>query len=330
MAQRVLIVDDEREMCISLAKILRSFGFDSDFVLDPLKVIHMLEREHFDLLIMDIKMPKLSGLDLLQQVRARAAQLPVIMISGYPSVENVVAAMKAGAHDFFQKPIDIKKLVGEIERLVRLGAGSAPGAPPPDIVTRNPRMIEILRQVRKIADTNASVIITGESGTGKELVANAIHSQSSRRDQPFVKINCASIPDTLLESELFGFEPGAFTDARRVHHGKFEVAHGGSILLDEIGDMSLEIQAKILRVIQEKEFERLGGTSVIKTDVRVMAATNRDIPLRIKNQEFREDLYYRLSVITVALPPLRERREDIPVLVRLFLGTALPDLWPVH
>jgi DNA-binding NtrC family response regulator len=331
---QILIIDDEKEMCISLSRILNASGFESEYTTHPLAVKRRLAEKHFDLIVMDIRMPEISGLDLLQQVRAAFESIPVIMISAYASVENIVAAMKVGALNFYQKPINIDMLIAEITRISH--SAELKGAPPfPPLSSCNARMGEALRQSVKIAKTSAPVLLCGESGTGKEVVATLIHENSVRSSKPFVKINCASIPEALFESELFGYEPGAFTDARRLHRGRFEMADGGTLFFDEIGEMGMETQAKLLRVLQEKEFERLGGSHTIKSDVRIIAATNTDINRLIEKKRFREDLFYRLAVVVISLPPLRERREDILPLARHFLeqfsgsyGRSIPRISP--
>ncbi len=313
----VLVVDDEREMCVSLSEILTSYGFQSLFTTDPLTVPALLETKRVDLIVMDIRMPPLRGIDLLKRVQGR--DIPVIMITGYPSVETAVESMRYGALNVYVKPLKIKSLVAEIERIrdSRARAGSGGGETP--IVSGTRSMHRVLDEVERVAPTDAPVLISGESGTGKELVAGAIHRGSRRRAAPFVRINCASIPDTLLESEMFGHEKGAFTDAVQRHVGKLELADRGTLFFDEIGDMSLGTQPKLLRVLQDGEFQRLGGVETLCTDTRVIAATNRDIGRMLAEKLFREDLYYRLSVVTIHLPPLRERKEDIDLLLRHFL-----------
>ncbi len=315
----ILIVDDEREMCLSLAELLTSHGYQALFATEPQEVPSLLERCPVDLVIMDIRMPLLGGIDLLKLLKARRRALPVIMITGFPSVESAVQSMRFGALNFFVKPIPLRELLLEIERIGSSHARAlAPGAET-SIVTRNARMLQVLGEIERVAPTDAPVLISGESGTGKELVAGAIHGGSRRASAPFVKINCASIPDTLLESELFGHEKGAFTDALRRHVGKLELADRGTIFFDEIGDMSGRTQPKLLRVLQDGEFQRLGGTEVLRTNVRLIAATNRDVDELLARGIFREDLFYRLSVVRIHLPPLRERKDDVDVLTRHFL-----------
>jgi DNA-binding NtrC family response regulator len=315
----ILVVDNELEVCLSLGEILRTRGFRTHTLDDPQQVLPLLDHERVDLVLMDVRMPTIGGIDLLKAVHERFSLLPVIMISGYASVENAVRAMKYGALNFYTKPIQLPALLAEIRGLERSVIERRPAADTDVIATCNPQMAEILSLVEKAAPTEASVVISGESGTGKELVADLLHQGSRRRSNAYIKVNCAAIPDSLLESEMFGHEKGAFTDAHNQQKGKVELADGGTIFFDEIGDMSLKTQAKMLRVLQEKRFTRLGGSALIKTDFRVVAATNRDLQAMIKEGSFREDLYYRLAVIALDLPPLRERREDIPELAHQFI-----------
>jgi two-component system response regulator AtoC len=316
-----LIVDDEEEFAASLSKLLRTKGYESLYVTEPLEVEQVLRGHEIDIMLMDIRMPHLGGMDLLKRVRELQPSLPVIMMTGYPSIESAVLAMKYGALNFFVKPIKSSLLMDEMRQIADSRSQRAKVAAPDvedHLITSDPFMIDILSKIRKASPTTAPVLIVGESGTGKELIANLIHVQSERPG-PCVKVNCAAIPDTLLESELFGHEKGAFTDAVASRIGKFEFAQGGSIFLDEIGDMSITTQAKILRILQEKEFQRVGGNTTIKADVRVISASNKDIATLAAEGSFRGDLYYRLSVITINLPPLRERRGDIPFLTDYFL-----------
>ncbi len=322
MKYSILIVDDEVEMCKSLSEILQTHGYTVTYTTNPLKVKSILQRDIIDLVIMDIKMPQLSGIDTLKAIKKDKKNTDIIMITGYPSVDSAVRAMKYGALNFYTKPIKIPELLNEINQLAK--SRTKRDIYPESkfkykLVTINNEMLKIIETIEKVAPTDAPVIIQGESGTGKELVANSLHYKSRRANEPFIKVNCAALPDTILESELFGHEKGAFTDAIKTHKGKFELANGGTIFLDEIGDMSLNTQAKILRVLQEKEFERVGGSDILQTDIRVIAATNKDINKLIKEGKFREDLYYRLSVITIDLPPLRKRKDDILPLAKHFL-----------
>jgi len=311
----VCVVDDEEEMCLSLSEILSSAGYRCVHSSDPFAVSGVLSKNEVDLLILDVRMGEKNGVDILKEVKLNLPELPVIMITGYPSVEVAVSAMKFGAANLFVKPLPIRDLIREIAQLLSSLPRRA-GHEASQIITANQAMRDILQSIRKVAPTEASVIISGESGTGKELVAEALHKGSRRSTGPLVKINCSALPESLLESELFGFERGSFTGATKDYRGRFEQADGGSLFLDEIGDMSLSMQAKVLRVIQERELLRIGGQKPIRVDVRFIAATNKDLPDLIKRGLFREDLYYRLSVINLHLPPLRERREDILLLGR--------------
>jgi DNA-binding NtrC family response regulator len=314
-------VDDESEVCLSLAEVLQSKGYQTLHEDNPLKVLALLGQESVDLILMDVRMPVLGGIDLLKIIRKTHPLLPVIMISGYASVESAVRAMKYGALNFFAKPVQLSELLQEIHHLERSVRIKRPVMTSTDtIVTGNAKMEEVLSLVEKAAPTEASVIVIGESGTGKELIADLLHHASKRNHNAYIKVNCAAIPDNLLESEMFGHEKGAFTDAQSQQKGKIELADGGTIFFDEIGDMSLQTQAKMLRVLQEKHFTRLGGSVPIRADFRIIAATNKSIEGMIAQGSFREDLYYRLSVITLKLPPLRERREDIVPLALHFIG----------
>lgn len=328
MRKRILIIDDEEQLCISLSRLLQAKGYEAEYTVNPAEALPLLAEEPSDLVITDLRMPGLSGIDLIREIREVHKDLPILMVSGYASVDNVVKAMRFGALNFFEKPVRFAELLREIRGLLsdekvpekyeepdsRSGSDREMG-----MISTNPRMKERIKMIQKAAPTDAPVLITGESGTGKELAASAIHNYSGRRDKPFLKLNCAAIPDALLESELFGYEKGAFTDAGEARPGKFEVVDGGTIFLDEIGEMSIKTQAKLLRVIQEKEYERLGSHKTRNLDVRIIAATNRNLQDQIRDAQFREDLYYRLSVIQIELPPLRDRREDVLPLSRRFM-----------
>lgn len=320
MPKRILIVDDELKMCHSLGELLNERGFATAHCTDASRVPHMLEGDRFDLMVLDIRMPGVGGIDVLRNLRASDPRLPVIMVTGFPSIEVAVEAMKYGASNLFVKPLEIGKLVREIEMLTGQGASAESGADA-RIITRNPEMQRIIKSIGKVAATDAPVLITGESGSGKELVAQALQRSGRRGDAPFVKVNCAALAESLLESELFGHEKGAFTGAIAQHKGKFELAQGGTLFLDEIGDMALATQAKILRILQDRELTRLGGERSLRTDVRLITATNKDLNKLIERGDFREDLYYRISVVTLALPPLRDRREDVSLLVDHFVQT---------
>ncbi|MCK5251213.1 MAG: sigma-54-dependent Fis family transcriptional regulator [Spirochaetaceae bacterium] len=319
MIYKILIVDDELEMCLSLAELLESHGYRAEYATGTRDAGIALEKGRFDLILLDIRMPDGNGVDFLNVIKDRDRSIPVIMVSAFASVENVVKAMKYGAVNFYSKPIDMPALLEEIERITSGSFNSDDTIGGLVTLTRTPSMESLFILIEKAAPTDAPVIITGESGTGKEMAANTVHAYSPKKDAPFIKLNCAAIPEALMESELFGHERGAFTDARERRKGKFEQAKGGTIFFDEIGDMNIGTQAKILRVLQEKEFERLGGSETISADVRVLAATNKNLREMVKHGSFREDLYYRLSVITIELPPLRDRPGDLPVLTEFFI-----------
>jgi DNA-binding NtrC family response regulator len=319
MSFTVLIVDDEPKICLTLRDILKRHGYQARFCTDPLQVIPALRSAPVDLLLIDVKMPGQDGIDLLRSVRAENPDIPVIMISGHATVDSVVIAMKYGALNFYTKPIDNGKLISEIDRLAGTKDFQKPAVAGTRIVTQDPAMLKVIELAKKAAPTNAAVIITGESGTGKELVADLIHRHSTRDERPFIKVNCAAIPEDLLESEMFGHERGAFTDAKAQKQGVFERAGDGTIFLDEIGDMSQKTQAKMLRVLQDGSFTRVGGSVTLRAGCRIVTATNKSLPHLIDKGLFREDLYYRLSVVTLHLPPLRERRGDIPLLADYFL-----------
>ena len=316
----VLIVDDEQEMCSSLEEILRDEGFQAYSTTNPGTVHRILDQHKIDLMLLDIRMPEIGGVDLLQKVKDTHPTLPVIMITGYPSIETAVTAMKYGAVNYYTKPLNLTNLLQETRQLL---ARKDPNEPDREfesgLVARDRVMQPIKENIRRAAEVDAPVLITGESGTGKELVAEAIHAQGARSGEAFVRVNCAAIPETLIESELFGHEAGAFTDAKGLRKGRFELAHRGTLFLDEIGDMSLSTQARILHALQEKTFERVGGARSITTDTRFIAATHRDLTKMIEAGAFREDLYYRLAVITIQVPPLRNRGDDIDLLVDYYL-----------
>ena len=326
---RVLVVDDDQAVREALGRTLEKLGFDVVVAADGQEGLERLREGGVHILLADLKMPKLSGQELLKAAKAIAPDVEVIVITGHGTVEDAVEAMKGGAYDFITKPfkrVQLEKTIkkaAEKQALVlqnralqrRLDALQEAGK----IIGSSPAMLRTLDLVNQVAPSTATVLIQGESGTGKELIANAIHHGSARRDRPFIKVNCAALPETLLESEVFGYERGAFTGAVARKEGRFELADGGTLFMDEIGDLSPATQAKLLRVLQEGEFERLGGTRTLKVDVRLVAATNADLTALVREKRFREDLFYRLNVITIQIPPLRERREDIPLLAQHFL-----------
>ena len=325
----ILVADDEAGMRESVSRALRREGFQVIAVDDGAAALDTLRRVAVDLLVADLRMPGLDGLELLRAAKLVAPDTEVIVLSGHGTVEEAVDAMKEGAWDFLTKPFDRAPLVRAVRQALerralvlenrRLQRQLDDLADADEMVGRSPAILELARLVRQVAPTTATALILGESGTGKELVARAIHRLSPRREKPFVRVNCAALPDTLLESELFGHEKGAFTGAVGRRQGRFELADGGTLLLDEVGDLSPLAQAKVLRVLQEGEFEPIGAMRTVKVDVRVVAATNQDLAALVREKRFREDLYYRLQVIALAVPPLRERREDIPLLAQHFL-----------
>ena len=326
----VLIVDDDEAHRTMLRALMSGWGYRITEADDGAGAVEAVRERPFDLVLMDIRMLKVSGIEALEAIRSHNPAIPVILMTAYSSVETAVEALKKGAYDYLTKPLDFDKLRVTVERAMehlrlktenrRLKERIDGHFDPQNIVGTGPAMTRLLATVSQVAPTEATVLIQGESGTGKELVANAIHFNSHRRDGPFVKLNCAAITETLLESELFGHEKGAFTGADRRKEGRFVAANGGTFLLDEVGEMSLTMQAKLLRVIQEREVTRVGGDAPVPVDVRLISATNRDLIERIREGAFREDLYYRLNVIHLTLPALRERREDIPLLADHFLG----------
>jgi DNA-binding NtrC family response regulator len=325
----ILVVDDEKNIREGLAKLLEMEGHRSIPAADGQEALAVLEQGEVDLVVTDLKMPNLPGEELLRRAQSVAPGLPVIILTGHGTIESAVQAMKEGAADYILKPIKMDEMeiliektlaVSRLEdenREMKLELKSIYGAE--NIIGAHPLMAGVVDLIRQVADTKTTVLIQGESGTGKELVARAIHVGSGRASGPFVVINCAAIPGTLLESELFGHEKGAFTGALKTKKGRLEVADRGTLFLDEIGEMPRELQVKILRMMEEQKFQRVGGTEDIEVDNRILAATNRDLKKAVEAGSFREDLYYRLKVITISIPPLRERKEDIPILAEHFL-----------
>lgn len=322
----VLIVDDELEYCLSMKDLFEESGYVCSHTTEPESVIGLLKSEDVDLILLDLKMPGLGGIDLLKRIRIYDSLVPVIIVSGHVDIETTVQAMQIGAMNVLKKPVRFNRMLEEISGILDPGAKPLPsnGAALADspIICGHKGMLEIIRSLKKVAETNAPVLITGESGTGKELIADEIHRLSRRGDKKFVKLNCASLPESLLESELFGHRKGAFTGADKDRHGRFSLADGGSMFLDEMGDMSLTIQAKLLRVLQDSQVTALGADEATSVDVRIIAATNKDLPAMMEAGSFREDLYYRLSVVHFELPPLRERKEDILLLAEAFREEA--------
>jgi DNA-binding NtrC family response regulator len=340
----VLVVDDDRNLLTVLKGLLEREGLAVLTASHVDAALAVISRHDIDLIITDLKMPGKSGLDLLALSRERVPAAPAIMITAHGDVETAVTAMKRGAYDFITKPFDEEELVRVVNKAVAESAKNRQlvsayfdeKAPPlPEVIGRAPAIEQLLGTVRKIAATDSTVLITGETGVGKELIARAVHLSSGRRDHPFIKVNCAAIPETLLESELFGYEKGAFTGATTNKPGRFELAHLGTLFLDEIGEMPLSLQSRLLGVLQDKAFERVGGVKTIMVDMRIIAATNRDLPAAVREGKFRSDLFYRLNVVPIHVPPLRERKDDVPPLVDHFLrrfaskhGKTLPRVAP--
>ncbi|MEE9218546.1 MAG: sigma-54 dependent transcriptional regulator [Acidobacteriota bacterium] len=333
---RILLVEDKQNLRRMLRQSLEAEGYAVEEAANVSQAIGRLESDRFQLILSDLKMPGGSGHDVLKCALEQDPDLPVVMLTAYGTIGDAVAAMKVGAFDFLSKPVDPDHLMLVLDRALghrrlesenqnlreqiaeRLGFGT--------IVGGSPALKEVMDKVRRVSSTEATVLLTGESGTGKELFARAIHDLSGRKDLPFVALNCAAIPDTLLENELFGHEKGAYTGAGEARAGKVEMAAAGTLFLDEIGDLSSAVQAKVLRVIQERSFERLGGTRTIEVDLRLVAATNRDLQAAVQAKQFREDLFFRLSVFPVAVPPLRERRDDVPLLAQHFLAKSCREM----
>ena len=335
-AARILVADDEPSIRWLLERLLRQAGHAVTVVEDGAAALTRAAAEPFDLAFLDVRMPALDGLEALSRLRADCPDTAVIVMTAHGSVRTAVEAMQRGAYDYLTKPFDNDVVLLLVDRalgakalareVVALRAGIQEVWEFGALVGKSPRMQEVYKAIGRIAGTDVTVLLRGESGTGKEVVARAIHHYSRRAGQPFVAVSCAAIPTTLLESELFGHERGAFTDAHQRRLGKFEAAQGGTLYLDELGDLGPELQPKLLRVLQERAFERVGGEELVRVDVRLIAATNRDLEALIQDGRFREDLYYRLNVVTVTLPPLRERPEDIPFLIDHFLAKYAPDL----
>lgn len=327
--ENILIVDDEPLVRNFLNEVLKKEGYRVDMTADGESALKKVEKSYYDVIITDVRMPGVDGLTLLNKIKQLSPSTAVIVITAYGSIENAVEAMKIGAYDYLTKPIipeQIKIVIQKVckyknlleeNRYLRWEVNQPYGNY--ELVGKSPLMRNVYRIISKVAPTKSSVLIYGETGTGKELVARAIHYLSPRRNRPFIKLNCAALPEELLESELFGYEKGAFTGAAEKKEGRFELAHTGTLLLDEISETSHKFQTKLLRVLQEEEFERVGGTKTIKVDVRIIATTNRDLKKAVENGKLREDLYYRLNVVPIHLPPLRERKEDIPLLANHFL-----------
>ena len=326
----IVIADDEEIARTSLGEILRQDGYEVLLAADGEEALALVAQSAPDILLTDLRMPRLGGEELLDRVRKGFPDVAVVLMTAHGTIASAVRALRAGAEDYLTKPINVDELetlLAAVLRRRRLASETLLLRERLDekyrfenIIGRSPAMLEVFRLVEQVAPSQASVLITGESGTGKELIAQAIHQRSPRRQAPFVKVSCAALPETLLESELFGHERGAFTGAVARRAGRFEAAAGGTVLLDEIGDVPLGMQIKLLRFLQERQFERLGGNQVQTVDVRVIAATHQDLQARILEGRFREDLYYRLNVVEIAMPPLRGRSEDIPLLAEFFVA----------
>jgi two-component system, NtrC family, response regulator len=325
----ILVVDDEPNYQVVLSELLREEGFEVYTASSGDEALKLARETDLDLIITDIRMPGMSGLELLKTIKTLNRDLPVIMITAFGEVEKAVEAMQAGAFNYLTKPFNNDELVVSIRKAVehyalvrentRLRGEMQTRYGFASIIGKNKRMQQIYTLIEKVAPTPATVLISGESGTGKELVARAIHFNSFRKNSPFISLNCAALPETLLESELFGHEKGAFTGAVALRKGRFELADGGTLFLDEVTEMPLSLQAKLLRVLQEKTFERVGGAHTLSVDVRILAATNKDLKEEVEKGSFREDLYYRLNVLHILLPPLRDRLDDLPLLASHFI-----------
>ena len=327
MAKQILVVDDEERIRQSLNGVLKDEGYEVAEAKDGVQALKQIESDPPDVVLLDIWMPGMDGIETLERIKTQTPNLPVIMISGHANIELAVKATKLGAYDFIEKPLSLEKVLLAVNHALLYSKLEQENRAlrqqvqrKYEIVGNSPEVLHLKEQIKIVGPTNGWVLIAGENGTGKELVAREIHQTSLRADKPFVEVNCAAIPEELIESELFGHEKGSFTGALTKRRGKFDLANEGTIFLDEIADMSLKTQAKILRILQEQKFERVGGAEMIFVDVRVIAATNRDLRGEIQKGLFREDLYYRLNVIPIAVPPLRERKSDIAILVEHFIG----------
>ncbi|MBW1706139.1 MAG: sigma-54-dependent Fis family transcriptional regulator [Deltaproteobacteria bacterium] len=327
----ILVVEDGQSQREMLYEFLSGEGFDVSDVDRGDKALERVKRDYFDLLLLDFKMPGLDGMQVLEQVKHINPEIDVIMMTAYGTVETAVKAIKTGASDYITKPIELEELLILIEKISErrtlLRENEAlreelrgKGITTDQIIYESTAMDEVINLAGRVANSNATILIQGESGTGKELVAQLIHTLSPRSQKPMITVNCAALPENLLESELFGHEKGAFTGASQRRIGRFEEADGGTLFLDEIGDLSPSVQVKFLRFLQEREFQRIGGNPTIRTDVRIVTATNRELDAKIREGTFREDLFYRLNVVTIEIPPLRERKEDIPPLIDHFLN----------
>lgn len=335
MAKKILIADDEKNMIWAMKRALKDENYIIITASNGKEAIEKAKQYEPDLALLDLKMPEMDGIEALKIIKRFNNKLPVIMITAHGTMETAIEAMKIGALDYISKPFDIEELKIQIRKALDIKnmteqieflTEELKNQRGKVIIGKSKKLKEVLEIVNRVAKSNATVLITGESGTGKELIANAIHYNSDRADKPYIKVNCGALPDNLIESELFGHEKGAFTGATSRKLGRFERADGGTIFLDEVGEINLPMQVKLLRVLQEKELERVGGIETVKVDVRIVAATNRDLKKMVEEGSFREDLYYRLNVIPIELPPLRERKEDIPQLIDYFLNKYCKEL----
>jgi len=324
--KKILIVDDELNMRLVLSAMLKKEGFDVSAAANGREALQILQSTNVAVVITDLKMPDIDGMELLTRVSERHPEIPVIMITAHGTIATAVEALKKGAFDYITKPFDLDDLKNIVAKAVRTRVlkESELSVAPSEVerigmIGTSPKTMEVFEAIKRVAPTTTTVMITGETGTGKELVADAIHYNSPRKKNPLIKINCAAIAETLMESELFGYEKGAFTGAAVTKPGKFELAHKGTLFLDEVAEIPREMQVKLLRVLQEQEFERVGGLRTIKVDVRIIAATNQNLSRQVQTGNFREDLYYRLNVFPIDIPPLRERKEDILPLIVYFL-----------
>lgn len=340
MSKLVLVVDDEQSVQDALRDILEDNGYQVRSASDGRQGLEMIDRLNPDAVLLDIRMPEMDGIKALEIINQRSSRVPVILITAYGSTETTIEGMRLGAFDYLMKPLKVKEILDSLKKAVEIKELlTRTKHENPDgqrvkgniMIGSSPIMQNIYKTIGRVANSSATVLIRGDSGTGKELVAHAIHENSVRKGHNFVKLNCASIPENLLESEMFGHEKGSFTGAVAFKQGKFELAHKGTIFLDEIGEMSLSIQAKLLRVLQEREFERVGGTETIRVDVRIVAATNKNLERSIEEGAFREDLYYRINVVELLLPPLRDRKEDIPALIdHIIKSSSLEHNKPIN
>lgn len=322
---RILVIDDEKSIRNSLKEVLEYEKYEVDLATEGREGIEMFEKNQYDVVLCDIKMPKMDGIEVLEEIFKQATDIPVIMISGHGNIDTAVESIKKGAYDFIQKPLDLNRLLITIKNALEKGslvtetkALKKKVSKKYEMIGESEAIMMMKEMIDRVAHTDAKVLITGDNGTGKELVAHQLHEKSSRANQPFIEVNCAAIPSELIESELFGHEKGSFTSAHKQRIGKFEQAQGGTIFLDEIGDMSLPAQAKVLRALQENKISRVGSNNDIDVDVRIIAATNKNIREEIDKHNFREDLYHRISVILIPVPSLNERKDDIPLLADHF------------